>query len=410
MSGGWLLRLVAPLARPWVAGLVALVAYLLRASVSKDIGLGRTSAPYLNYLADALLHGQLHLRLIPDNIIDLVHYQDRLYLYWPPFPAVLVLPLVALFGVGVSDVLYTVVLGALVVALLAQLLVVLDRLGLAPLDRERRGILVATCAFGSVILILAPTAGVWHTAQLVGLGCIVLAALAALTRRGPLGYFLVGLALGCATLTRIDLLFNGVWLGFYLLRRDWRSPWRQRLVAAACGVAPVLAAVLLNGWYNAARFGSPFETGLSWQIIPDYVAADLARYGQFDLHYFPKNVYYQLLSYTLLTDERWMGGGFFWMTPVLRGGLYAIWRERREPLTWALVLSCVLIFIPIGLFISTGYLTFGSRYLLDMIVPLLILTAWGIRRWRLDVLLVLLIVSCATYGLGSWLWWLRVHW
>jgi hypothetical protein len=110
------------------------------------------------------------------------------------------------------------------------------------------------------------------------------------------------------------------------------------------------------------------------------------------------------VAYTVLRSDQWMGGGLFWMTPVLLGAPYAVWRGRRAPLVWALAASCLLVYVPIGLNIGTGWITFGPRYLLDLMVPLLVLTALGVRRWRLDVLQVLMIVSCATYALGSLLW------
>jgi hypothetical protein len=69
-----------------------------------------------------------------------------------------------------------------------------------------------------------------------------------------------------------------------------------------------------------------------------------------------------------------------------------------------LLVSCALIYIPIGLLMGTGYLTFGPRYLLDLMVPLLILTARGIRRWPLWLLIVLALIGCATYAYGSTLW------
>lgn len=162
-----LLRLIVPLARVRVAGLAALVLYLLRAAISQE-GLGGTHYTYFNYLADAFLHGQLYLRLVPDRTLDLVLHDGRIFLYWPPFPALLLTPLVAVFGVGVSDVLVTAVLGGLSIALLAGVLAALDRCGIAPLSAERRGIIVATIAFGSVVLILAPAGGAWYTGQLVG--------------------------------------------------------------------------------------------------------------------------------------------------------------------------------------------------------------------------------------------------
>ena len=399
----WLLRVLTPLATPWVAGVVALVSYLARAAVSR-IGLGPTPTPYFNYLADAFLHGQLSLRLLPPWTMDLALYRGEYHLYWPPFPALVVMPLVALFGVGVSDVVYTALFAALSVALVARLLALLDDLGLARLDAPRRAILVATTAFGTVLLILAPIGGVWSTAQIVGWVCVLLASIGALALRGPGGYFLVGLALGCAAATRVGMLFNGVWLAYYLLHRDRHLPWRQRLVAAAWGLLPVVATVGLLAWHNQARFGNPFEIGATYQDLGYFFREDHRRHGILSLHYLPTNLYYQFVAYTVLRSDQWMGGGLFWMTPVLLGAPYAVWRGRRDPLVWALAASCLLVYVPIGLNIGTGWITFGPRYLLDLMVPLLVLTALGVRRWRLDVLQVLMIASCATYALGSILW------
>lgn len=383
-----------------MAGLVALVAYLLRIAVT-PIGFGHTDVAYFNLLADALLHGQLHLRLPPEATVDLVYYHDKIYLYWSPLPAILLMPLVALFGVAVSDTLYTAIIGALTIALVARILGALHSAGIAPLSRERRGLLVTTIAFGSVVVILATRGTVWTTAQIIGWCCVLCATLAALAVRGHWGYFLAGLALACGTATRTGLLFNGLWLAYYLLRRDWQHPSIRRAAAIAAGLTPVVFGLGLLGWYNAARFGgNPLETGIAWHNMSDQFRDDFARYGAFNLHYLPTNLYHHFLAPPMTLSQKGTGGGFFWMTPVLIGGLYAIWRDRRDPLTWALVLSCLLVYIPIGLVMGTGYL-FGPRYLLDLLVPLVVLTARGIRDWRPDVLRLLLIVSMTTYVLGS---------
>ena len=394
---------LAPLARPVVAGLVALLVYLIRARLGHG-GWDPTRYAYFNWLADAFLHGQLHLRVELPETRDLITHDGRLYLYWPPFPAILLMPIVALFGVEASDVVYTAILGAGTAALVAWLLALLDRHGVAPLDPPRRALLTLAMAFGSVQLILAPVGTVWFTAQLIGWGCVLLVAIAAFGTRGPSGYFLVGVALACAAGTRNALIFNGVWIAFYLLRRDWWQPppWRVRAIAA--GLAPVVVAVALLGWYNAARFGGPLETGLLWHNMSVAFADNFARHGIFSLHYLPTNLRYQFLAYTVFSEERWRGGGIFWMTPVLLGAFGGLWRWRRDGLTWALLVGAILVYIPIGLLLGSGYLTFGPRYLLDLMVPLLILTARGIRRWPLPLLLVLLAISCLTYAYGSALW------
>ena len=403
-----LLSLLRPLAQPRFAGLIALVSYLFRAAFSPD-GYHRTSTAYFNFLADAFLHGQLALRFSPGNVADLVFYGGRYYLYWPPFPAILVIPLVALFGDGVSDIVYTAVFTALSVALLAKLLQILDREQIAPLTVERRAILGATMAFGSVLLILAPAGRVWHTAQIVGWGCALLATIAALTKEGKWGYFLVGLTLACATMSRTAIIFNGVWLAFFMLRRDQAQPLQQKIGMVSSGLAPVVTALLLQGWYNWVRFGHPLDMGLAWHKVSPFFASDFARYGTFNLHYLPTNLYYEFVAYTVMTPQQWMGGGLFWMTPVLLGAPAALWYYRRQTLVWSLLLSCLLTYIPVGLCMGTGLITFGPRYLLDLMVPIVVLTAFGIRHWRLSILLILMLISCATYILGSILWAMFVY-
>lgn len=398
--------LLLPLAQPLTAGLIALVVYLIRASMNYT-GFAPSQYPYFNYLADAFLHGQLYLREIPPNTRDLVIYEGRFYLYWPPFPALVIAPLVKVWGAAMTDVTYTAVFGAVAVGLTAKLLAVLDARGVAPLSVERRALLVLTVAFGSVVLIISPVGGVWFTAQLIGLGCIILATLAALAVPGRRGYFLTGLALGCALATRNGLLFNGIWLAYFLLRRDWGQPWRERLARAAWGLAPVAVAVAALGWYNWARFGSPTETGLRWHDVADFFAEDFRRYGVFSLHYLGTNLREQFWSYPVFTpreEQKWLGGGLFWMSPPLLAAPWAIVRHARERLIWALVASCVVVYIPIGLLMGTGWVTYGPRYLLDLFVPILVLAAIGLRRWPLPLVLALTAIACATYILGSQLW------
>jgi hypothetical protein len=395
--------LFGALARPWVATAVALLVYLLRAAWGTQ--LARSDDAYFNYLAEAFLHGQTYLRQTPPHTLDLVYYGDRIYLYWPPFPAVLVAPLVALFGVGVSDRLYTVVIAALAIGLLARLLAALDLAGVAPLDATRRGILVVGVALGSFLLILAPAGNVWSTAQLLGWACTILAALAAVAVPDARGYVLAGLALAAAMATRNSLALNGLWLAYYLLWRDRRLPWRTLAGRAALGIAPLAVTLTLLGLYNVARFGDPLQLGLPWHNMHPIFRADYERYGLFNLHYLPTNLHYQFIAYDLFNEDRWQGSGLFWMSPLLLGAPYALWRGWRRPLVWALMLTCVLVYAPIGLLMGTGYFQFGPRYLLDLLTPLLVLTALGVRRWPLWLLGLLLAIGVGTYAAGSWLWW-----
>src|SRR5512141_2751546 len=68
----------------------------------------QSRAPHFIYQADAWLHGQLHLRVPPPDDNDWARVQDRWYVSFPPGPALLMLPGVAIWGFQYDDVSFTV--------------------------------------------------------------------------------------------------------------------------------------------------------------------------------------------------------------------------------------------------------------------------------------------------------------
>ena len=50
---------------------------------------------------------------------------------------------------------------------------------------------------------------------------------------------------------------------------------------------------------------------------------------------------------------------------------------------------------------GTGWVQFGPRYTLDFTIPLLLLTAVGLRRWPINVITLLLLISILHYILGT---------
>ncbi len=383
--------------RPLVAAGAALVVYAAFALWHGDPG-GVSPFPYYQYLADAFLHGQTSLRLTPPDTHDLSVFEGKLHLYWGPFPALLLVPFVAVWGVRFSDVAFTVLLGALDVALVAVLLRAAVAGRRVRLDRVRRGALVTCFAFGSVHLTLAPFGRVWFTGQLIGFAALGLAYLAAIRLRGPAGALAAGLALSAALATRPHLVVAGVWPVWALLSKEPTG--RRRLGVLAAMALPVLAAVALLGAYDVARFGSLLETGLRFHRMGGVFVDDFARYGAFSLHYLPRNVFYELLTYPLVPGlESLQGGGLFWMTPVFLAAFWARGGPRGS--VRALVASIVFTAIPIFLVMGTGYVQWGPRYTLDFTVPLLLLTGMGLARWRPPAIGTALGLSVAIYLVGA---------
>jgi len=390
------------LEKPLFAFAFAFVAYFLLSTLGGNPFRARDAA-YFNYLADAFLHGQLYLRQIPKTIHDLSLYQGHLYLYWPPMPAVIMMPFIALFGVGFSDVFFNVVVAALNVAVVAALLRSVDRAGLIRLNPEARALLVLFTAFGTVQVILALFGKVWFTAQLLGFLLVGLAYLSAIELEGITSFLITGFLIACATLTRNHLLFTGIWPAYHLIAKNWKDRPRLYFYMAA-GVLPLLALGSLFLYYNYVRFGSPLELGIRYHEMDRMFVADFRKYGAFNLHYLPTNFYYQYIFYPLpFRQNTVMGGSLFLLSPVFFYAFKGIFRGYRNPDVWLWVGSVVATSIPILLLMGTGWIQYGPRYTFDFTIPLLLLTASGVQWGSNRTLTWLTVISILQYSAGIYL-------
>lgn len=390
--------------RPLFAFFASLVVYscLYRSPYS----IFRLSAyPYYNYLADAFLHGQTNLRLIPPSGHDLSLVNGRWYTYWAPMPALLLMPFIALFGFEVSDQLFTVFVGACNVALVTLLFRALLINKVVRTKRTQRALLSLCFAMGSVHAALAPFGRVWFTGQIVGFFFVALSYLAALCLTGRRAFLCAGFCLGAAFLTRPHLMITGLWPFYYLLRREKKSAVEQKLLSVISFILPVLLFVLVIVSYNYVRFGDPFETGISTHRMAARLAQGFRQHGAFSMHYFPTNFYYHYLFYPFpIRPESSLGGSLFLLTPVfffaIRGLL--VGKPQWSPLLLSLtIISCA---VPIEFLMGTGWVQFGPRYTLDYTVPLLVLVCFGICRTRTWVLAALTFISVLHYFFGArWL-------
>ena len=74
---------------------------------------------YFKYLAHSFTEGRLDLEECPypTNCHDLVLFNDKIYLYWPPVPALAYIPLVAIYDFQTPDQAISHILGAVNVLL-----------------------------------------------------------------------------------------------------------------------------------------------------------------------------------------------------------------------------------------------------------------------------------------------------
>jgi hypothetical protein len=267
---------------------VFLTVYGLTAGAS----LGRHSlAPHFVYLAESLLHGRLDLLHVPDPPYDLTTLAGRWYVSFPPLPSLLMLLPVAIGGLAISDIAFSVLLGAVSLALLYSALARLDIQ-----DVASRIWLCLLLGLGTPLWYCAALGSVWYTAHVAAVTCLCLYGLEVVGKNRPIP---AGLWLGLGFLSRAPML-----LAFPLsltvgLHRNHSVHRRMRfLLLFALGVAPAL---LAQAAYNWARFDHPLEFGYRWMNSPGPLMERQAAWGQFSLHFLPENLYTLLIRPPLVS-------------------------------------------------------------------------------------------------------------
>src|SRR5439155_13890014 len=240
-------------------------------------------APHFVYQADAFLHGQLALSVPrPPNLNDWVLRDGRWYVSFPPFPALVMMPFVALFGLSFNDVTFTLFFSAANVALLYRLL-----RRIQPDRAEWEHVAFALIyGFGTLAWSCGIRGEVWYTAETIGVTLTLLYLHASLGARHPI---LAGLAVACAAITRAPLAFSAVFFLFEALSPDgpleWdrlRDParWRAALPKLVPHALAIGVVAIPMAWMNYARFGSFGEFGHS-HLYANRVNEQVRRDGLF---------------------------------------------------------------------------------------------------------------------------------
>lgn len=360
--------------------------------------------PYFNYLADSFLHGQLNFRIIPPTSThDLVFFDNKIFAYWPPFPAILFMPFIAIFGLGFPDILFTLIIGSLSVSLIVILLTELNKKSIISLDNYKQGLLVIFFALGTPYITMVPLGRVWFTSLVLGVLLVLLTYLASIKLEGLLGFLVAGITISAAMATRMHLFLAGIWPAWYLISKNWQKPRKQLLGYIVVGLMPLIITNFLMFYYNFTRFGSIFDVGLDYHQMAAIFIDDYSKYGAFNLYYLPKNFYYQFIAYPLFASDAmtfFMGGSLFLLSPVYFAVFWTIKIKENRLSSLFLVLSIFLTNIPILLLMGTGWVQFGPRYSLDYSIPLLILTAIGVKNWSNRNLTILVLISIIHYFFG----------
>ncbi|HSO35763.1 MAG TPA: hypothetical protein VLT33_24710, partial [Labilithrix sp.] len=306
--------------------LIGLAIYLVCLVVFALVGSDRLAVhtPYNHFahLADAWLHGRQDLRggapgYAMNN--DFAVYDGKTFISFPPFPALLMVPVVWLAGSpeNFRDAQFVIWLAGIGPAVLFLVLEKLRRTGRSPRTEYENVFLAVLFAFGTVYFFSAVQGTVWFAAHVVGIGLTALFVLCALDAERPL---LAGLLLGCMFLTRTTTLLLGTFFVFELIRASYmkkaeRSSLpaegtlgerieatlrgldrRQLLFQVALFAIPLLFGLGIAAQMNYARFHDPRPWAFGHEYLTVGWQGRIRRWGLFSYHFLPRNLGVMLAS------------------------------------------------------------------------------------------------------------------
>jgi hypothetical protein len=349
---------------------------------------------YFARLADAFLHGRVYLTESPSWLAELIPIGGRYYVVFPPMPAFVLMPFVALFGTEHAQTAVSILLGAANVALCYAVI--------------RRFFGSTTVALWTAVLYSvgtvhwyhAETANAWYFAQICANFFLWLALLEAAGRRRLL---VIGLCLSGAFLSRVTTLgaaaFSLVlfWDRFVDVLPDQKRFHARLFIKPALHFAiGLLAGFLVAAWYNEARFGSPREFG--YALIPGVLQEPWYNHGLVSIRYVPTHLD-EMLTALPMFQRDWPFAVprvyvmAFWVTTP--AWLLIVFADFRSRLAVGSLAAIGLILIPILTHGGPGFTQFGNRFSIDYMPFLLLLTASGMRgrvTWWMQALIALSIL------------------
>src|SRR5690606_26102466 len=352
-------------------------------------------------LAEAFLNGRLDTTTCYDG--DCARFEDKIFVMFPPVPAIIALPFVALFGVNFSGfVLLSGVAFTISVWLWWRILEGLN------VDRDVAIWLLLGIAFATPLYFVTIRGdGIWFFAQAIGFTFTSLA-IHQLVRGGSL--IVAGACIGAAFLCRQMAVFYLPFL--FALSLDRFEPLisfsRDHIVRVLKLGLPVAVAVLVYLAYNYFRFGDPMQTGYPYMMGADIseggsmINYRLAEHGLWSTAYLLFNAVYMFLR-----GFRLEFGGNSMLDPVGLDAagtailaaspfvLFAFFAPMRRPVLIGIA-TILVIAVPTLFYHSNGYSQYNvQRYALDWLPVVFYLLALAVSEKDIRGLALLV-----TYGIG----------
>jgi hypothetical protein len=325
-------------------------------------------------LAQSFLHGHLYfLHSIGGVGQDPVYFHGRTYWSEGVFPAIVLMPFVAIFSIFHTFFLQNYICWFLVLIIW---FLVYKLAGFIGYKKQDSVLLAFAFTLASAFMGIAAISSSWYVAQSITT-LLLFWSLYEYFRPGGTRWWLIGLICGMILLTRPTAAPIVI---FFLL--EALNGKKNHLKKHIQLLAPIAIAIVLTGLYNTLRFKSPFNGGYTAQVLgANSIASE--KEGLFSLVHVPTNLYSLVLGTpvpVLRNNVTWTlkfpyiknnvyGMSMFITSPYY---LYLLMRKPKNFNKQTIhLLSAALVS---GIFILTyfgiGVFQFGCRYSLDFLPEL----------------------------------------
>lgn len=366
--------------------------------------------------ASAFLNGEL---FVSQPVNDVAFFNDHYFSVFPPFPALLMVPFVFIFGVAAAKgTLLAIVLTALGAVALFRIFLALD-VHKATAFWLAAGFFLGT---GYWFAFLGSSA-VWMLSQAVAVNCALISFyfLIAATR-SVWSIAMAGLFIGFAVTSRQVTIYLIIFSLIYLWSAVANGDTKKFFRLAVAFTGPFAGCMALYFLFNQLRFGSPLETGYRYLLLGESMGGQrVQEYGLFNIAYLPFNFSSMFLSGfelnfggTTMTEVQTIspwGTSILFASPFLITAFYA--RGPKLIITAAWV-AIGLSLLHILLYFNNGYVQVNTnRFTLDFLPLLIILCGLGIKAapsilWKAGIVwaialnfLAFVVLAAADVPVGS---------
>ncbi len=359
---------------------------------------GETPYNYFTRLGHSFISGKYFLNENPPWLNELIPLgENKFAVPYPPMPAILSIPFVAIFGKNFPQQILAHILGSAISVVTFYITLNITK------NKTKSLWVYLFCSLGNILWYLSSVGSSWYLGQISGAFFISLAIYESLKNKRP---FLVGVLLGCAYLSRIHLILSVPFFIFLLYKKDEYKFKNIILLISGCFIF-----IGLNSIYNLIRFGVIWDK--SYLLIPGVLDEPWFAHGILNIRYIFNNIKTIFWSFPKKIDTfpyiipSWNGLSIWITSPAF---LLIILSPLKNKITQISYIAALPILFFVFMHGSNGFAQFGYRFAVDAYPFLFLILINSLKERRLNKIDWFLLIISIIVNLWGVVWINKFGW